>query len=68
MHDPLLYVYFWSINLFGQASVTSEMPTTKIYLFIYNFKNVIKTLVDILALQFKNYFNLVFVEMLHDFG
>ena len=37
----------------------------KKYLFIYNFENVIKTLVDILilALQLKKYFKLVFVEM-----
>ena len=38
------------------------MPITKTYLFIYNFKNVIKTLVDILilALQLKNIFQASF--------
>ena len=46
--------------------MTSKVTITKKYLFIYNFKNVIKTLVDILilALQLKKkYFKLVFVEM-----
>ena len=59
---PYCNVYFWSINLFWQASMTSEMPITKTYLLIYNFKNVIKTLVDILilALQLKKIFQASF--------